>query len=183
MKGEPHMEKMLTLPEARTLCRTLVRAGNGIVVRTELRRDGRDYRVTFTGGRKGEHSIWLSVSSEERIRAHFDGYCSSNGLAPATAPGPMTVAQKVRVLRRYIDRQMERAAIGEEMGALVDRGEFSAGHATAAAQTQVARAMGQLRLHRADFEEWMSEIVKTEAAHCNRDEIPNAYHQLAFATI
>ena len=36
-------------------------------------------RVVFSGGLKGTHSIDASVSPIERVAAHFEGYCESNG--------------------------------------------------------------------------------------------------------
>ena len=36
-------------------------------------------RIVFVGGKAGEHSLALSVSSPERIRAHWAGYCENNG--------------------------------------------------------------------------------------------------------
>lgn len=35
--------------------------------------------VVFTGGQFGDHSLGRLVSSPERIRAHWEGYCESNG--------------------------------------------------------------------------------------------------------
>lgn len=37
-----------------------------------------DEQVVFSGGSGGKHSLWLSVSSPERIKAHWDGYCENN---------------------------------------------------------------------------------------------------------
>lgn len=45
------------------------------------RNDG-DFRIVFKGGKKGEHSIWASVSDRERILAHWDGYQEGNGHRP-----------------------------------------------------------------------------------------------------
>jgi hypothetical protein len=36
-------------------------------------------RIAFVGGKGGEHSLALSVSSPDRIRAHWAGYCENNG--------------------------------------------------------------------------------------------------------
>lgn len=36
-------------------------------------------RIVFTGGAKGDHSLELSVSDEERIMAHWFGYLEANG--------------------------------------------------------------------------------------------------------
>lgn len=37
-------------------------------------------RVVFKGGKSGEHSIDISVSSPERVLAHWEGYCEANGM-------------------------------------------------------------------------------------------------------
>jgi hypothetical protein len=55
-------------------------------------------RIVFTGGRRGEHSLDVGVSSPERVRAHWDGYLSSG--APS-APAPVKAAKS---LRRYTVR-------------------------------------------------------------------------------
>lgn len=39
--------------------------------------EGRDGQIVFAGGSSGEHSIFLSVSSQERIHAHWNGYLKS----------------------------------------------------------------------------------------------------------
>lgn len=36
-------------------------------------------QVVFKGGKHGEHSLTLSVSDDERIQAHWAGYCQNNG--------------------------------------------------------------------------------------------------------
>ena len=35
-------------------------------------------RIVFTGGRFGEHSLDVRVSSRERVLAHWAGYCEAN---------------------------------------------------------------------------------------------------------
>jgi hypothetical protein len=35
------------------------------------------YRIVFTGGEKGDHSLAISCSSEARVMAHWDGYTNS----------------------------------------------------------------------------------------------------------
>lgn len=35
--------------------------------------------VVFAGGRHGNASIWLDVSSTARVIAHWEGYCEANG--------------------------------------------------------------------------------------------------------
>lgn len=72
------------LKRAQELVQSLHRSSeNGFTLKAKLEadRDG-DYAVVFTGGRWGEAQIWLSVSSDERIIAHFEGYCVANNLAP-----------------------------------------------------------------------------------------------------
>lgn len=41
-------------------------------------------RMVFSGGKQGEHSIALDVSSRDRIKAHWAGYCENNGHRYAT---------------------------------------------------------------------------------------------------
>jgi hypothetical protein len=36
-------------------------------------------RIIFEGGLTGSHALELSVSSEARVRTHFEGYCENNG--------------------------------------------------------------------------------------------------------
>lgn len=38
--------------------------------------------VTFSGGSGGEHSLDLRVSSQDRLQAHWKGYCENNGVTP-----------------------------------------------------------------------------------------------------
>jgi hypothetical protein len=54
-------------------------------------------RVLFTGGKYGDHSLQLNVSSPERIHAHWEGYCESNG---GEALGPWL---RVRLTRAQMD--------------------------------------------------------------------------------
>jgi len=37
-----------------------------------------DEQVIFSGGKFGDHSLNLNVSSPERIKAHWEGYCEAN---------------------------------------------------------------------------------------------------------
>jgi len=39
-------------------------------------------RVIFSGGKGGEHSLDLAVSSQDRLQAHWKGYCENNGVTP-----------------------------------------------------------------------------------------------------
>jgi hypothetical protein len=85
--------------EARQLCQDLRRHSvnsitlRAIVVEGEqerravVRDDGkvgwvfeRSARVVFEGGKNGPHSVDVGVSSEERVLAHWAGYCAANGL-------------------------------------------------------------------------------------------------------
>jgi hypothetical protein len=50
-----------------------------------------DGRVVFSGGRFGECSLVLTVSSPERVKAHWEGYCEANGAKAVTAD------EKIRV--------------------------------------------------------------------------------------
>jgi hypothetical protein len=34
-------------------------------------------RIVFLGARSGSHSLCIDVSTRDRVRAHWDGYCSS----------------------------------------------------------------------------------------------------------
>jgi hypothetical protein len=36
-------------------------------------------KITFTGGKHGEHSLSLMASTDERILVHWAGYCENNG--------------------------------------------------------------------------------------------------------
>lgn len=81
----------MTIEQAVALALTLRRMGdrNGafaIRTRIEFAYGGesmKNAKVVFSGGVHGEHEIWLSVSSAERIIAHFEGYCEASGmLAP-----------------------------------------------------------------------------------------------------
>lgn len=40
-------------------------------------------RIAFVGGSRGDHSIALSASDEDRVRAHWEGYVEANGGRPA----------------------------------------------------------------------------------------------------
>jgi len=74
--------------DAVALARTLYRMGDPARVVSDgsrpatpaIRTTVADGRVVFSGGAKGEHGLWLDVSSAERVVAHFEGYCEANGL-------------------------------------------------------------------------------------------------------
>ena len=60
-------------------------------------RDMRSPRIVFTGGRKGEHSLDVGVSSRERIIAHFLGYIESNGfVTPQAGDGVLFPSASMR---------------------------------------------------------------------------------------
>ena len=74
-----------TSSNGEVLLRAYVRTDPGLARRVARVVDGkptwvfeRARRVVFTGGAQGEHSIDLSVSSEARIQAHWEGYCEMN---------------------------------------------------------------------------------------------------------
>jgi len=79
----------MTIDEAKKLCASLSRQafGGTIKAKVEQKWSTDDPAVVFTGGKYGEAQIWLSVSPEARIRAHFAGYCAANGLALAPHVG------------------------------------------------------------------------------------------------
>lgn len=59
-----------------------------------------DEQVTFSGGKFGEHSIWLNVSSTERIKAHWDGYVSQNGAKVVDSVNGLKVGSNVAFYAR-----------------------------------------------------------------------------------
>jgi hypothetical protein len=42
-------------------------------------------RVVFTGGKRGDHSIDVGVSTQARVLSHFEGYCEAQEPAPSPA--------------------------------------------------------------------------------------------------
>jgi hypothetical protein len=50
--------------------------------------------VVFSGGRQGEASIALDVSSAARVLAHWDGYCVANGCRSQPAIGQLVTFQR-----------------------------------------------------------------------------------------
>jgi hypothetical protein len=60
------------------------------------------FRVVFTGGSRGEHSIDLSVSSRERILAHWRGYCEANSVRPVPRVGERVAFPRSSRLRRLV---------------------------------------------------------------------------------
>jgi len=73
----------LNLEEARKLSYTLRRNGNNLKLRAEVRDD----RIVFSGGKQGEHSLAVTVSSKARVLAHWEGYIENNGLRLAPKKG------------------------------------------------------------------------------------------------
>lgn len=69
---------MLTMTTARELALTLRLYAQGRCLRADIEGD----RIVFTGGRDGAHSLAISVSSAERVQAHWAGYCENNTLRP-----------------------------------------------------------------------------------------------------
>jgi len=63
-----------------------------------------DEQVIFSGGSKGEHNLWLSVSSPERIKAHWDGYCLANGAEVVDSVNGLTVGKYAFFYARNKDR-------------------------------------------------------------------------------
>lgn len=109
----------MTPDSARVLVASLYRSGyrSGLSARLESFRDrravrGNDghlawseveaHRVVFTGGSHGEHSIDLSVSSRERILAHWRGYCEANGVLPVPRVGQRVAFPRCSRLRRLV---------------------------------------------------------------------------------
>jgi hypothetical protein len=60
-------------------------------------------RIEFLGGAFGSHGLWLSVSSEERVLAHWDGYCSAQPKAEPVAPKLTTYTVVVEGSMSYND--------------------------------------------------------------------------------
>ena len=82
----------MTIESAKQIVETLVRrTRNCTKLFAILEKQGNDVAVVFKGGLYGEAQIWLSVSSEERIRAHFEGYCQANGLRLVPEVGSQVV--------------------------------------------------------------------------------------------
>jgi hypothetical protein len=72
----------MTLDQARALATTMRASGNGLELFACVDRDERGDRITFVGGRYGAHSLSINVTSEERARIHWQGYCEANGITP-----------------------------------------------------------------------------------------------------
>lgn len=60
------------------------------------------FRVVFTGGSRGEHSLDLSVSSRVRILAHWCGYCEANSVRPVPRVGERVAFPRCSRLRRLV---------------------------------------------------------------------------------
>jgi len=82
----------MTPDDARRLAATMRARGDGLDLFACLDRDERGDRITFVGGRHGAHSLSIDVTSEERARLHWRGYCENNGikLPPVKASTPAT---------------------------------------------------------------------------------------------
>jgi hypothetical protein len=69
---------MLTYPEAVALAATLRWGVYAAHVEWDMSSTlAPHYRIVFTGGEKGTHSLAISCSSEARVMAHWDGYTNS----------------------------------------------------------------------------------------------------------
>jgi hypothetical protein len=81
-KTHPHTDAddSMTSDEARSLAATMRATGEGLELFATVDRDERGDRITFVGGRYGAHSLSINVTSEERARIHWHGYCESNGI-------------------------------------------------------------------------------------------------------
>jgi hypothetical protein len=76
----PNSDNPMTVDEARKLAATMRASGNGLELFASVDRDERGDRITFVGGRYGAHSLSVNVTSEERARIHWRGYCEANGI-------------------------------------------------------------------------------------------------------
>lgn len=63
-----------------------------------------DEQVIFSGGSAGDHNLWLSVSSPERIKAHWNGYCSNNDAEVVDSVGDLKVGKYAFFYARNKDR-------------------------------------------------------------------------------
>lgn len=76
-----HIESSLTEETARAIACTLVFGvqdpkhphRNAFILSAHVR----DGAIVFTGGKFGDASIWVNVSSKERVLAHWDGYVAA----------------------------------------------------------------------------------------------------------
>lgn len=91
----------MTSDDARKLAATMRARGDGFELFACVDRDERGDRITFVGGRHGAHSLSIDVTSEERARVHWRGYCENHGVKPprvnASAPATSQVVPKARV--------------------------------------------------------------------------------------
>ena len=75
--------------------------GDGFELFACVDRDERGDRITFVGGRHGAHSLSVDVTSEERARVHWRGYCENNGImlppVKANAPASSHIVPEARV--------------------------------------------------------------------------------------
>ena len=76
----PNVGDPMTTGEARKLAATMRASADGLELFACVDRDERGDRITFVGGRWGVHSLSVNVTSEERARIHWHGYCEANGI-------------------------------------------------------------------------------------------------------
>src|ERR1041385_1974353 len=76
----PNADNPMTTDDARRLAATMRATGEGLELFATVDRDESGDRITFVGGRYGAHSLSINVTSEERARVHWRGYCESNGI-------------------------------------------------------------------------------------------------------
>jgi len=102
-KTQHHLnaDNPMTSEEARKLATAMRATGEGLELFATVDRDERGDRITFVGGRYGAHSLSINVTSEERARIHWQGYCESNGItlsaAKAHALGATRIVPKAQV--------------------------------------------------------------------------------------
>ena len=75
-------ETPMTSDDARRLAATMRARGDGLELFACVDRAERGDRITFVGGRHGAHSLSVDVTSEQRARVHWRGYCENNGIMP-----------------------------------------------------------------------------------------------------
>ena len=97
----PNADRPMSSDAAQRLAATMRTTCEGLELFASVDRDERGERITFVGGRWGAHSLSINVTSEERARIHWLGYCESNGitlpLVDAHALAKTGIVPKVRV--------------------------------------------------------------------------------------
>jgi len=63
-------------------------------------------RIVFVGGRQGSHSLDIKASTEERVRAHWEGYVENHSQGTGSV-GRMD-QNAINKLRRYVGRELQR---------------------------------------------------------------------------